>query len=90
MGSTAFLHVSAPTGKEGQLANSGGVAGWRQGLCGVTVSTASGLQLLACSLGPKGFYRDNLAAFGDAVLCQRPRFISVVGLATETFSTNGA
>ncbi|CAK0836669.1 unnamed protein product [Prorocentrum cordatum] len=90
MGSTAFLHASAPTDKEGQLANSGGVAGWRQGWCGVTVSTASGLQLLACSLGPKGFYRDSLAAFGDAVLYQRPRFISVVGLATETFSANGA
>ncbi|CAK0796479.1 unnamed protein product [Prorocentrum cordatum] len=89
MGSTAFLHASAPTNKEGQLANSGGVAGCRQSLCGVTVSTASSLQLLACSLGPKGFDRDNLAAFGDTVLYQRPRFISVVGLATETFSANG-
>ncbi|CAK0866335.1 unnamed protein product [Prorocentrum cordatum] len=87
MGSTAFLHASAPTDKEGQLANSGGVAGWRLGWCGVT---ASGLRLLACSLGPKGFDLDSLAAFGDAVLYQRPRFIPVVGLATGTFRTNGA
>ncbi|CAK0826889.1 unnamed protein product, partial [Prorocentrum cordatum] len=80
---------------EGPLAKSGGVAGWRQGLSGVTVSTASGLQLLACSmylqgaLGPRGFNLDSFAAFGGTVLHQRPRFISVVGLATETFSTNG-
>ncbi|CAK0874021.1 unnamed protein product [Prorocentrum cordatum] len=96
MGYAAFLHASAPTGKEGPLANSGGVAAWRHCLSGVTVSTASGLQLLACSLylqgslGPEGFNLDSFAAFGDAVPCQRPRFISVVGLATESFSTNGA
>eukprot|EP00959_Pyramimonas_sp_CCMP1952_P142380 2980835-Pyramimonas_sp.AAC.1 len=95
MGSTAFLHASEPTDKEGPLASSGGVAGWKQGWRGVTVSTSSGLQLLACplylqgALGPKGFSLDSFAAFGDSVPYQSPRFIPVVGLATETFSTNG-
>ncbi len=43
-------------------------------MIGVTVSTASGLQLLACSLylqgalGPKGDNLDIFAAFGDMVL----------------------
>ncbi|CAK0847598.1 unnamed protein product [Prorocentrum cordatum] len=82
--------------EEGPLASSGGVAGWRQGWSGVTAPAASDLQLLACSLhlrgalGPNGFDLDSFAAFGDSVLYQRPRFIPFVGMATETFSTNGA
>ncbi|CAK0832539.1 unnamed protein product, partial [Prorocentrum cordatum] len=84
MGSMAFLHASAPTDKEGPLASSGGVAGWRQGWRGVTVPAVSDLQLLACSLylrgalRPIGFNLDSFTAFGDSVLYQRPRFIPVV------------
>ncbi|CAK0806048.1 unnamed protein product [Prorocentrum cordatum] len=96
MGYTTFPHASAPADKEGPLANSGVVAALRHCLTGVTVSTASGLQLRAGSLhlqgalGPEGFNLDIFAAFGDAVLYQRPQFMSVVGLATESFSTKGA
>eukprot|EP00959_Pyramimonas_sp_CCMP1952_P414413 8683119-Pyramimonas_sp.AAC.1 len=92
----AFHHAATPTDKGGPLASAGGVAGWRQGWSGVTVPAAAGLQQLACSLylrgalGPIGINLDSFAAFGDSVPCQRPRFFPVVGVATGTFSTNGA
>ncbi|CAK0795989.1 unnamed protein product [Prorocentrum cordatum] len=88
MGYTAFLHASAPTDKEGPLANSGGVAALvRSDLQAAVIAWQAPSDLRHCMIG---LNLDILAAFGDTVLHQSPRFISFVGLATGSCSTNGA
>ncbi|CAK0867756.1 unnamed protein product, partial [Prorocentrum cordatum] len=83
LGDAAFLHAAAPPGNDGPLAHSGGAASkvqrqvhsdLKQRMIRVTVSAASGLEMLASSLyvqdslGPKGINLEVFAVFGGMVL----------------------